>query len=124
MKKPTFDQKMILTIAGAAVIASSVITVIDYIERKKHDKISHVTELLAGLAGVAVGALLASEPKRQETREKLIVEDMFGEEDVALANEQIRETLGNGADRGEPVATAPQRTVEVDEETSIEDFIF
>lgn len=123
MKKPTLDQKMILTIAGAAVIASSVITVIDYIERKRHAKISHVTELLAGIAGVAVGALLASEPKRQEAREKLIVDDMFSEEDVDLANEQIRETLGNGADRGEPVA-APQRTVEVDEDTSIEDFIF
>ena len=123
MKKPTFNQKLILTLAGAAVIASSVITVIDYIERKKKDKLSHVGELLAGLAGVAIGAALASEPKRQETRKRLIVDDMFNEDDVALANEQIRETLGNGADRGEPTA-APQRTVEVDEDTSIEDFIF
>ena len=122
MKVPTFDQKIVLTIAGAVVIAGSVITVADDIERKRKDKASRVGELIAGLAGVAIGALLASEPKRQETRQKLIVDDMFTEEDIALADEQIRETLGNGAERGEPVA-APQRTVEVDDETSIEDFI-
>ncbi|MBE6632935.1 MAG: DUF308 domain-containing protein [Ruminococcaceae bacterium] len=122
VKKPTFDQKVVLTVAGALVIAGSVITVADYIERKRKDKVSRVGELIAGLAGVAIGALLASEPKRQETRKKLIVEDMFTEEDIAIADEQIRETLGNGADRGEPVA-APQRTVEVDDETSVEDFI-
>ena len=123
MKKPTWDQKLVLTVAGAAVIASSVITIVDYVERKRRDKASHVTELLIGMAGVAIGAALASEPRRQDDRKKLIVENMFDDEDIALANAQIRETLNNGVDRGEPVA-APKRTVEVDEDTSIEDFIF
>ena len=123
MKKPTWDQKLVLTVAGAAVIASSVITIVDYVERKRRDKASHVTELLIGMAGVAIGAALASEPRRQDDRQKLIVENMFDEEDIALANAQIRETLNNGVDRGEPTV-APKRTVEVDEDTSIEDFIF
>ena len=68
MKKKTFDQKMLMTLAGVAVVAGSVVAVADYLKRKKEQKAAHVAELILGIAGVAAGTLIATEPKRQANR--------------------------------------------------------
>ena len=94
MKKKTLDQKMLMTLAGVAVVAGSVVAVADYLKRKKDQKAAHVAELILGIAGVAAGTLIATEPKRQANRSLLEVEDIFGDEDIDLAHMQIRETLG------------------------------
>ena len=121
MKKPDLNSKTLFTLAGAAVMVGSLITIVDFAERKRKSKPSHVGELIAGIAGLAVGVALTSEPDRR-ARRSVVVDDMFTDEDVELANEQIRETLNNGVDRGSQ-PTNHLRTIEVDSETSIEDFI-
>ena len=121
IKKPELNSKTIFTLAGAAVMIGSVITIVDYAERRRKAKVSHAAELIAGIAGVAIGVALAAEPDRR-TRRRVVVDDMFTDEDAELANEQIRETLNNGVDRGSQ-PTDHLRTIEVDSETSIEDFI-
>lgn len=103
-------------------MVSSVITIADYAVKRSKAKTSHAAELIAGIAGVAIGVALAAEPKRREQSRRLVVDDMFNDEDAALAHEQIRETLNQEADRG-AAPTDHLRTIEVDNETSIEDFI-
>lgn len=125
MKKLELDSKKIFVLAGAAVAVGSLIAIVDYADRKRKDKVAHAGELIAGIAGVLVGAALAAEPKRRENRDRVLVDDMFNDEDVALAHEQIRETL-NREDDGTDCVPLPAdhlRTIEVDNETSIEDFI-
>lgn len=113
MKKKNFDQKMLLTLAGVAVVAGSVVAVADYVKRKKEEKTAHVAELIFGIAGVAAGTLIATEPKRQANRKALELEDIFGDEDVELARRQIRETL-NGEVEDAPVEL-PLVTEDADE---------
>lgn len=120
--KLEMNSKTIFTLAGAAVMVSSVITIADYVVRRSKAKSSHAGELIAGIAGIAIGVALAAEPKRRERSSKLVVDDMFNDEDAALAHEQIRETLNQETDRGS-LPTDHLRTIEVDSETSIEDFI-
>lgn len=94
--KKSADRKMLMTLAGVAVIAGSVVAVADYVKRKKEQRAAHVAELIFGIAGVAAGTLIATEPRRQANRIALELEDIFGDEDIELARRQIRETL-NGA---------------------------
>ena len=95
--KKHVDPKLIWTLAGVAVVAGSVVAVADYVKRKKKDeKVAHIAELIFGIAGVAAGTLIATEPRRQANRTALELEDIFGDEDIELARRQIRETL-NGA---------------------------
>ena len=96
MEKKPVNSKLLYTIAGAAVIAGSAIAIADFARRKKNEKTAHVAELILGVAGVAVGALLATEPKRMEHRSVLELDDIFGDEDIDLARQQIRETLNGG----------------------------
>ena len=113
MKKKTFDQKMLLTLAGVAVVAGSVVAVADYVKRKREEKTAHVAELIFGIAGVAAGTLIATEPRRQANRKALELEDIFGDEDIELARRQIRETL-NGEVEEVPVEQ-PLVTEDADE---------
>ena len=125
MKKLELDSKKVLLLTGAAVAVGSLIAIADYADRKRRDRAAHPVELVAGIAGLLVGAVLATEPRRRENRERVLVDDMFTDEDAALADEQIRETL-NREDDGAAEAVPPAdrlRTIEVDNETSIEDFI-
>ena len=118
MKKKTFDQKMLMTLAGVAVVAGSVVAVADYLKRKKEQKAAHVAELILGIAGVAAGTLIATEPKRQANRSFLEVEDIFGDEDIDLARMQIRETLGSDEEYA-PAEELPLTTEDADSEEII-----
>ena len=125
MKKLELDNKKLFVLAGAAVAVGSLIAIADYADRKRKEKTAYAGELIAGIAGILIGAALAAEPKRRENRDRVLVDDIFTDEDAALAREQIREVL-NREDDGADCAVPPAdhlRTIEVDNETSIEDFI-
>lgn len=114
MQKKNFDQKMLLTLAGVALVAGSVVAVADYVKRKKDEKKAHVAELIFGIAGVAAGTLIATEPKRQANRSALELEDIFSDEDIELARRQIRETLNGEVEEDVP-AELPLVTEDADE---------
>ncbi len=114
MKKKTLDQKMLMTLAGVAVVAGSVVAVADYVKRKKEEKAAHIAELIFGIAGVAAGTLIATEPKRQANRSALELEDIFSDEDIELARRQIRETLNGEVEEDVP-AELPLVTEDADE---------
>ena len=114
MQKKNLDQKMLLTLAGVAVVAGSVVAVADYVQRKKEEKTAHIAQLIFGIAGVAAGTLMATEPKRQANRSSLELEDIFSDEDIELARRQIRETLNGEAEEDVP-AELPLVTEDADE---------
>ena len=119
LKKEAFDKKMWMTLAGVAVVAGSVVAVADYVKRKKDARVAHAAELIFGIAGVAAGTLLVTEPRRKSNRISLELEDIFDEEDIELARRQIRETL-NGASEEETVpAELPLVTENADEEAAL-----
>ena len=118
MSKKNADQKMLLTLAGVAVVAGLIVAVADYVKRKKEEKTAHIAELIFGIAGVAAGTLMATEPKRQANRTALELEDIFGDEDIELARRQIRETL-NGEVEDEAPAELPLVTEDAAEEEVI-----
>ena len=81
-----------------------------------------VVSLLAGIAGLAAGMAIASKPERDAVR-RLKMDDVIDSEDAELMDRNISEVLGVAADRGK-VSREHLQHIEVDEETSIEDFIF
>ena len=94
---------------------------LDYSVRKKRAKTSHAAELIAGAAGLILGAVLVAEPT-QQARRALAKTDLIDDESAAETEQQIKEDMNLSVDRGTQPST-PVRTIEVDDETSIEDFI-
>lgn len=115
------NKSNLFTMVGAAVLFSSLVTVVDYSVRKKRSKASHTAELIAGVAGLVLGAVLVAEPT-QQARRALAKTDLIDDESAAETEQQIKEELNQSVDRGTQ-PSAPVRTIEVDDETSIEDFI-
>ena len=115
------NKNNLFTILGAAVLFSSLATVVDYSVRKKRSKTSHAGELIAGAAGLILGAVLIAEPT-QQARRALAKTDLIDDESAAETEQQIREEMNLSVDRGSQPAP-PARTIEVDNEASIEDFI-
>lgn len=113
--------KLAFTLSGALVMLSSAFAVANYAMRKKSEKNPHTGELICGIAGFVVGTALLYEPDRR-AKKGVVVEQLFDENDEAIARKQIREVLDTGVDRGTQ-ETEHLRTIEVDEDTSIEDFI-
>ena len=111
-KIKTPDRKLIMTLAGVAVVAGSVVAVADYVRRKKHQKTAHVAELILGIAGVAAGTLLATEPRREANRITLELDDIFEGVDIEVARRQVREALNRGEGEYEAEETAPVIVVE------------
>jgi len=118
MKKNTSDQKIAMTLAGIALVAGSIVAVADYVKRKKHNKVAHAAELIFGMAGVAAGTLLATEPRRQENRITLELDDIFEGVDIELARRQVREALNRGDAEEEPIAVIAEPA---EEEASAEE---
>lgn len=116
--KKSADRKMLMTLAGVAVVAGSVVAVADYVKRKKEQKIAHVAELIFGIAGVAAGTLIATEPRRQANRTAWELEDIFEDEDIELTRRQIRETLNGSVEEDAP-AEASLVTEDASEEDAI-----
>lgn len=115
------NKNNLFTMLGAAVVFSSLATVVDYSVRKKRSKTSHAAELVAGAAGLVLGAVLLAEPT-QKARRALARTDLIDDETAAETEQQIREEMNLSVDRG--AHPTPVRSIEVDDETSIEDFIF
>lgn len=121
-KKLEVNAKTIGTISGVILALGSSIAIADYIDRKARGKRqAHTAELVLGIAGLVAGAGLTIGVNRP-ARHKIIVEDMFDEDELDLAHEQIRETLNAGVDRG-VFSTDYLDDVSVDEEAPAEDFI-
>ena len=121
-KKLEINAKTLGTAAGVILALGSSIAIADYIDRKARGKRSaHTAELVLGIAGVVAGAGLTIGVNRP-ARHKIIVEDMFEDDELDLAHEQIRETLNTGVERG---VFAPDYLSDVaaDEEPATEDFI-
>lgn len=114
-----FDKKTYF-LTGAAVAAVSAALIVDYAVRKKKEKTVYAGLLIAGLAGLVGSAILAYQPEKQ-AKKQLTVTDMLDDEDVSLVHQNISEVLTDTADRGEQERAI--RTVEVDEETTVEDFM-
>ena len=107
-------------IASAATVAASVASIVTYSVKKATKGKANAFYLLAGMAGLAVGAALATKPDRDAA--KLLGEAiMLDDADADLMQLNISEILGTSAEHTE--APAKLRHIEVDEEASIEDFI-
>ena len=115
-------ETMFYRITGAALTAVSIALVTDYTIRARKKTGASVVSLLAGIAGLAAGAAIASKPERDAIR-RLKVENMIEEDEAELMDQNISEVLGLAADRGTPERDHLHK-IELDEETSIEDFIF
>ena len=102
--------KRILTVTGAAVAAISAVALTDYVLRKRRDDSVGVGLLLAGVGGLLLGAALAAEPGIKAYR-SLSGTDLVREEDAFA--------MGGMWD----CAPEERRTVEVDEETSEDNYL-
>ena len=114
-------ERLLYTVAGAAVALTSVALVAGYSVRKAKQKSGGVGLLLAGLAGLAVGAALAYKPELDAKR-GLTVDELFNDGDMELMQQNISEVLGVSAEQAE-AQRAPRREIELDEEATIEDFL-
>ena len=106
------DRKLVMTLAGVAVVAGSVVAVADYVRRKKHQKAAHAAELILGIAGVAAGTLLATEPRREANRITLELDDIFEGVDLEVARRQVREALNRNENEYDAEEAAPVIVVE------------
>ena len=115
------DRKILMTLAGVAVVAGSVVAVADYVKRKKHQKAAHVAQLIFGMAGVAAGTLIATEPRREANRITLELDDIFEGIDIEVARRQVREALNRAeADaEADPIPVTAVEAEPVAEETVV-----
>ena len=118
---PETKKRIVYAATGVAVAVGSAIAVVDYLDRIRRRKSATVAELIAGVAGLAAGIAIATEPRR-EAKRAVEIEDLFNEDELRLIYQQISETLNTHAD-GEATLPAPKRTIEVDDDATIEDFI-
>ena len=107
-------------LAGAAIALASTAAILTYSFKKAKTSAAGVSLLLAGLVGYAVGAAAAPEPARAATR-RLVVEDLLDDADTERVQSNISEIFGNSADCGGNQAAL--RSIELDEDASIEDFL-
>ena len=120
MKKK--NEKLFFAITGGALITASVIPMVAYLSsRKKEEQHAGVGMLLGAIAGMTAGILLAYEPRRR-ARRRVVVDQMFNDDDAEAANRKIDGVLNRNEER----AANPEsfrREIDVDEDASIEDFI-
>ena len=86
------NKQTLYRVAGAAVGTLSALWIVDFACRKKQEKPASTGLLLAGLAGVAIGAALAYEPVRKAKKE-LTVSDLLDDRDVQLIDQNVSEVL-------------------------------
>lgn len=113
--------KLVSTVAGAAVALTSAILVIDYASKRKKDMDPSAGFLLAGIAGLLIGAALPVATGIVEDHKKMDFDGALDDADTDRVKANISEVLGNSADRGK--RPEKLRHIELDEDTSIEDFI-
>lgn len=113
--------KLAYAVTGGALITVSIGSMIAYLSRKKEEQDVGVGMLLGAVAGLTAGILLAYEPERR-ARRKVVVDQMFDEDDAEVANRRIEQVLNKPDEEGVKPASH-RRAIEVDEEASLEDFI-
>ena len=86
-------KKTIYTIAGAAVALFSATAAGVAIGKKKKEA-SAAPMVLSGILGVTAGAMIALIPRVQELKQKMVLDDLLDDGDVALMEENIAEVLG------------------------------
>ena len=86
-------KKTVYTIAGAAVAIFSATAAGVAIGKKKKEA-SAAPMVLSGILGVASGAVIAMIPRVQELKQKMVLDDLLDDEDVALMEENIAEVVG------------------------------
>ena len=86
-------KKTIYTIAGASLAIFSATAAGVAIGKKKKES-SAAPMILLGSLGVAAGAAVALIPRVQELRQKMVLDDLLDDEDLALMEENISEVLG------------------------------
>ena len=86
-------KKTIYTIAGAAVAIFSATAAGVAIGKKKKEA-SAAPMVLSGILGVTAGAVIAMIPRVQELKQKMVLDDLLDDGDVALMEENIAEVLG------------------------------
>ena len=114
-------RKLVFAVTGGALITASIGSMIAYLSRKKEDQDVGVGMLLGAVAGLTAGILLAYEPERQ-ARRRVVVDQMFDEDDAEVANRRIDQVLNKPDESGAKPASH-RKAIEVDEEASPEDFI-
>ena len=87
-------KKTIYSIAGASLAVFSATAAGVAIGKKKKES-SAAPMILLGRLGVAAGAAVALIPRVQELRQKMVLDDLLDDEDLALMEENISEVLGN-----------------------------
>ena len=115
------NSKLTFAVTGSALITASVGSMIAYLSRKKEDQDVGVGMFLGAVAGLTAGILLAYEPERR-ARRRVVVDQMFDEDDAEVANRRISEVLNKPEESGAK-PKSHRRAIEVDEEASLEDFI-
>ncbi len=113
--------RLLCTIASAVVSAASVAVIADYSMKKKKDQDGNATPLVLGVVGLVASAVVAGLPDYLAAK-KLTVEDMLNDHEAGLMDENISEVLNHSADHG--VKSNHPQQIELDEDTTIEDFIF
>ena len=86
-------KKTIYTIAGASLAVFSATAAGVAIGKKKKEA-SAAPMILLGSLGVAAGAVIALVPRVQELRQRMVLDDLLDDEDLALMEENISEVLG------------------------------
>ena len=87
-------KKFVLSMAGAATVLASAITLIDYASRKSQGKNACVGKLVFGVVGSLAGTALVVACEKATPRKELVLDDMISDEDVALMHTNISEVLG------------------------------
>ena len=118
---PETKKRIVYAATGIAVAVGSAIAVADYFDRIRRNRSRTVAELIAGVAGLAAGISIATEPKR-ETKRAVEIGELFNEEELHQIYQHIQEVLDVHTD-AEAKITLPRRTIEVDDDATIEDFI-
>ena len=115
------NSRLVFAVTGGALITTSVGSMVAYLSRKNGDQDVGVGMFLGAVAGLTAGILLAYEPERR-ARRRVVVDQMFDEDDAEVANRRINEVLNKPEESGAK-PTSHRREIEVDQEASLEDFI-
>lgn len=84
--------KKLYALTGAAVAVASTALIFGYAVCKKKEQAVCTGILLAGVAGLLGGALIAYEPKRR-AKKQLTVHDLLDEDELMLVKQNIAEVL-------------------------------
>ncbi len=118
------NKKDLYSIAGAALAITSTALMIDYAVRKKKDQTPPVGILFASIAGLVAGATIAYQPQKEQAK-LLKVDEIFDDEsEVNTLEENINEVLNTSSVDVQVNENPVRKSIEVDNDTTIEDFIW